>query len=136
MLLNFRLLCSGHAAGKLRGQNISAGAAHSKPSMTPREPYSTPLATEHKMSRGLVNGLGGTVLGDPKDQTKNKWMWPENPTEPRDIIATFVRNWGRDLAYSHADNLIAFLAGYGVYFCRAYQDPGKPFDPDLLSVKK
>lgn len=42
------------------------------------------------------------------------WKWPENPTEPRDLIAAFVRNWGRDLAYEHADKMIEFLGKNGI----------------------
>lgn len=70
------------------------------------------------MSKRLVNGIGGTVLPD-----RDEWRWPENPTEPRDIIAAFFRSWGRDLAYGAADGLIAQLGRDGFSFCRAYQRP-------------
>mgnify|MGYP001608990324 CR=1 FL=1 len=56
------------------------------------------------MVRGLVNGIGGTVIG---------WTWPDPPKTPRDIIASHCRNWGPKLAYDFADTLLIELSAKG-----------------------
>ena len=53
--------------------------------------------------RGLVNGLGGTVM-------KMDWQWPEHPQTPREIIADYFRCWGKELAYKTADDLVERLS--------------------------
>jgi hypothetical protein len=58
--------------------------------------------------RGLVNGLGGTVM--EMDRCQSEWKWPERPTTPREIIADHFRNWGRELAYKTADDLLLKLS--------------------------
>ncbi len=42
-----------------------------------------------------------------------RWTWPNHPETARDLIAVFLRNWGRDLAYCEADRMIQFLANQG-----------------------
>jgi hypothetical protein len=64
--------------------------------------------------RGLVNGIGGTVMGEKYGP---EWKWPDPPyTMARDVIATHCRNWGRGLAYKLADDLLVELdrAGFQV----------------------
>lgn len=39
-----------------------------------------------------------------------EWTWPDPPKTPRDILAAYWRNWGRDRAYSVADEMLIELA--------------------------
>ena len=58
------------------------------------------------MSRGLVNGIGGTVM-------ELDWRWPDPPETAREVIAGYFRNWGKDLAYGAADGLLIELTARG-----------------------
>jgi len=46
-----------------------------------------------------------------------RWTWPEKPNTARDLLAAYLRNWGRELAYADAERIIEFLAKRGWHVC-------------------